>query len=50
MQLDGLMDLEVALTEEHVEVGVLLDRDIDLARVLWKSTRGGLVTTFLILG
>lgn len=50
VQLDGLMDLEVALTEEHVEVGVFLHRDIDLTRVLWKSTRGGLGTTFLILG
>ena len=30
VQLDGLMDLEVAFSEEHVEVGVLLYRDVDL--------------------
>lgn len=33
MQLDSLMDFEVALSEEHVEVGVFLDRDVDLTRV-----------------
>lgn len=33
VQLDSLMDFEVALSEEHVEVGVFLDRDVDLTRV-----------------
>ena len=29
VHLDGLMDLKVALSEENVEVGVLLERDVD---------------------
>jgi len=34
VQLDGLMDLQVAFAEKDVEVRVFLDRDIDLTRVL----------------
>ena len=34
MELNGLVGLEVLLAEEDVEVGVLLDRDIDLVGVL----------------
>ena len=39
VQLDSLVGLEVLLAEEHVKVGVLLDGDVDLVRLL--RTRGG---------
>ena len=49
VKLDGLMDLEVALAEEHVEVRVLLNRDVDLARVF--GTRASwLLLVVLLLG
>ena len=48
MQLDGLMDLEVALAEEHVEVGVLLDRDVDLAGVFRARARWLLLVVLLL--
>lgn len=50
MQLDGLMDLEVALAEEHVEVRVLLDRDVDLARVFGARARWLLLVVLLLGG
>ena len=31
MQLDSFMYFEVALSQENVEVGIFLDRDVDLA-------------------
>jgi len=34
MELDRLMSFQVLLSEEHIEVGILFDRDIDLVRVL----------------
>lgn len=52
MQLDGLVDLEIALAEEDVKVGVLLDRDVDLVRVLRaridRLLRGILLLSWLI--
>lgn len=50
VQLDGLMDLEVALAEEHVEVRVLLDRDVDLARVFGARARWLLLVVLLLGG
>lgn len=41
MELNGLVGLQVLLAEENVEVGVLLDRDIDLVGVLWAAARSG---------
>ena len=49
MKLDGLMDLEVALSEEYVEVGVFLDRDVDLTRV-FRTRIGRLVRGILLQG
>ena len=49
MKLDGLMDLEVALAEEHVKVRVLLDRYVDLARVFGTRARW-LLLVLLLLG
>lgn len=49
VKLDGLMDLEVALSEEYVEVGVFLDRDVDLTRV-FRTGIGRLVRGILLQG
>lgn len=50
VKLDRLMDLEVALAEEHVEVRVLLDRDVDLARVFGARARWLLLIVLLLGG
>ena len=50
VKLDGLMDLEIALAEEHVEVRVLLDRDVDLARVFGTRARWLLLVVLLLGG
>ena len=42
MQLDGLVSFQVLFAQEDVEVGLLLDRDIDLVGVLWAAAWGRL--------
>jgi len=42
VQLDGLVSFQVLFAQEDVEVGLLLDRDIDLVGVLWAAAWGRL--------
>jgi hypothetical protein len=40
VQLDGLVGLQILFAQEDVEVGVLLDRHLNVVRVLWTAARG----------
>lgn len=40
MQLNGLVRLQIFFAQEDVEVGVLLDRNLDVVGVLWTAAWG----------